>query len=228
VHPRTPFLIHGPVTHYTYLRSPLEIGAALVNTTSSFPGPPAGALADASLAEALIFDRDRVLLIRRADVPVWTLPGGHRDPGETAEVSCVREVREETGLVVRVTQPLGYYRRPYWLSGGRAALYCCEPVEGGGTLAPGIYEEEARFWPVNDLPAPILYWYPPIIRAAYGAGTTAQGAPIDPDAVSPTLSGFLGSLLRTPRLWLPLARHAVGLHWTSRAAQRRARRRAAR
>src|SRR5436190_1329678 len=66
-------------------------------------------LADAPLAEAVLFDRDCVLLIRRADVPVWSLPGGHRDPGETADTSCVREVREETGLQVRIVGTLGWY-----------------------------------------------------------------------------------------------------------------------
>src|SRR5207253_735155 len=118
--------------------------------------------ASSALAEAVIFDGDRVLLIRRADVPVWSLPGGHRDPGETTDASCVREVREETGLQVRIVARLGWYERPYWLSGGRAVVYRCEPVAGGGArsgnLTPGDHEGEARFWPVSALPEPILYW----------------------------------------------------------------------
>ncbi|MGF1425536.1 NUDIX domain-containing protein [Kitasatospora sp. LaBMicrA B282] len=32
--------------------------------------------------------------------PIWTLPGGKVDPGESADRAAVRELQEETGLVV--------------------------------------------------------------------------------------------------------------------------------
>ncbi|WP_228563831.1 NUDIX domain-containing protein [Catenulispora rubra] len=40
----------------------------------------------------------RVLLIRRADIGVWALPGGMVDPGESAPQALTRELREETGV----------------------------------------------------------------------------------------------------------------------------------
>jgi 8-oxo-dGTP diphosphatase len=52
----------------------------------------------------------RVLLIRRAAPPgrgQWSLPGGKVEPGETPSAAVVREVREETGLDVRVIDELG-------------------------------------------------------------------------------------------------------------------------
>jgi ADP-ribose pyrophosphatase YjhB (NUDIX family) len=183
------------------------------------PAPP-GSIADpaatAALAEALLFQEGRVLLIRRKDVPVWSLPGGHRDPGETADVSCVREVLEETGLRVAVAALAGAYERPWWLGGGRAVLYRCRLV--GGALRAGEYEAEATFYPVDRLPRPLLYWYQAIIAAA----AADPAAPLHPAA--PTLPGFLASLLAAPRLWWPLARHALLLYVTTRLAQRRARR----
>ncbi len=48
-----------------------------------------------------------VLLVERAAEPLkgrWTLPGGVVEVGETLEAALVRELREETGLEVRVLE----------------------------------------------------------------------------------------------------------------------------
>jgi ADP-ribose pyrophosphatase YjhB (NUDIX family) len=60
---------------------------------------------------AVIFDdrRQKVLLTRRADNGLWCLPGGAMDPGESVEECCQREVREETGLEVRLERLIGVY-----------------------------------------------------------------------------------------------------------------------
>jgi mutator protein MutT len=47
---------------------------------------------------------DRVLLVRRGKEPLrgrWVIPGGTVELGETLQEAVVREVEEETGLVVR-------------------------------------------------------------------------------------------------------------------------------
>ena len=48
-------------------------------------------------------DGDRVLLIRREKEPykgAFTVPGGKKEKGETFFDACVREMEEETGLIV--------------------------------------------------------------------------------------------------------------------------------
>ncbi|MFD6418559.1 NUDIX domain-containing protein [Streptomyces sp. NPDC060194] len=48
---------------------------------------------------ALVFDdENRVLLGRRADTGLWSIPGGIPDPGEQPARTAVREVFEETGV----------------------------------------------------------------------------------------------------------------------------------
>jgi ADP-ribose pyrophosphatase YjhB (NUDIX family) len=52
---------------------------------------------------AVVVHEGRVLLVRRGSEPLkghWTLPGGVLEVGETLVEGVVREVREETGLVV--------------------------------------------------------------------------------------------------------------------------------
>jgi 8-oxo-dGTP diphosphatase len=55
-------------------------------------------------AYGLVIDNDHLLLCRLSDrVPEagrWTLPGGGIDFGEHPEAAMVREVEEETGLIV--------------------------------------------------------------------------------------------------------------------------------
>jgi 8-oxo-dGTP diphosphatase len=52
---------------------------------------------------AVVVHEGRVLLVRRGSEPLkghWTLPGGVLEVGETLVEGVVREVREETGLLV--------------------------------------------------------------------------------------------------------------------------------
>ncbi|RZU54471.1 NUDIX domain-containing protein [Krasilnikovia cinnamomea] len=54
-------------------------------------------------AGAVFFDdQGRVLLVDPTYKQFWNLPGGGVDTGETPRAACLREVREELGLIVGV------------------------------------------------------------------------------------------------------------------------------
>ena len=62
---------------------------------------------------AVVQDEERrIVLVRRKDNDLWALPGGGMEPGESIEDTVVREVLEETGLVVEVTGLIGVYTNP--------------------------------------------------------------------------------------------------------------------
>lgn len=66
-------------------------------------------------AGAIVHDAaSRLLLIRRARPPspgLWSIPGGRCEAGESAAAACVREVAEETGLIVEVVRLAGRVER---------------------------------------------------------------------------------------------------------------------
>ena len=57
----------------------------------------------------------RLLLIKRGHDPEagrWSLPGGRVEPGESDAQALVREMREETGLIVQPGPLVGAVERP--------------------------------------------------------------------------------------------------------------------
>jgi 8-oxo-dGTP diphosphatase len=95
----------------------------------------------------------RLLLIKRAHEPgkgLWSIPGGRIEPGETDEQAVIREVREETGLVVRPGPLIGAVRRA---APGGAVLDIRDyaAIVAGGTLAAGDDADDARWAGRADL-----------------------------------------------------------------------------
>jgi 8-oxo-dGTP diphosphatase len=84
-------------------------------------------------AGAIIFDRSgRLLLVRRRNEPssgLWCEPSGRVEDGETAAQACVREAWEETGLKVRVIEPVG----AVVVGGYLIEDFRCEVVAGTAT-----------------------------------------------------------------------------------------------
>lgn len=125
---------------------------------------------------AVVLDsRSRVVLLRRSptDVPHdsrrWVLPSGRIRPSETIEEGTVREVREETGLVVRLVQLLRIdwvtteFRT--WVNKRTHFTFLARPYEGA--LQPVDREEvmEADWFPADELPGLLQpSWLPAFLR----------------------------------------------------------------
>ena len=98
-------------------------------------------------------DRGRLLLIKRGHAPgagLWSLPGGRIEPGETDAEALVREMCEETGLVVEVGQLIGTVRRPAQ-DGDALDIRDYAATVTGGTLRPGDDAADARWVETTDL-----------------------------------------------------------------------------
>jgi 8-oxo-dGTP pyrophosphatase MutT (NUDIX family) len=121
---------------------------------------------------------------RDRDVLTWTLPKGTPNPGESREQTAVREVREETGLEVRITDVLDSIE--YWFvqRGTRihktVHYFLMEPV--GGDLSRHDHEFDQVRWIRFDQAAEFLTFETErslVVRAAEvvdPAGAAARSA----------------------------------------------------
>ena len=89
-----------------------------------------------------------VLLVGRTGDGSWVFPKGTPSPGETVEETALREVREETGLLVRILRPLGDLE--YWFAAGGervhklVTFFLMEAV--GGDLSLHDHEYDLVRW----------------------------------------------------------------------------------
>jgi 8-oxo-dGTP diphosphatase len=85
-----------------------------------------------SVAGIVVNEVEQVLLIQRRDNQQWEPPGGILELDESFQDGVVREVREETGVVVEVERLSGVYKN--MPKGIVALVFRCRAVSG--TPAP--------------------------------------------------------------------------------------------
>ena len=120
---------------------------------------------------------NQILLQRRGDNGLWSLPGGGVDPGETPAEAIVREVLEETGLRVEPTAIVGVlgglqHMRFTYPNGDQievvATLFACR-VLGGRLRAEGEETLALDYFDLASLP-PLFPPYPHALLAHTGPG----------------------------------------------------------
>ena len=111
-------------------------------------------------AAGVVLWREHVLLVRRGTPPHlgrWSLPGGKIAPGELAREAAAREIREETGLAVRVLAPVDVFdaRIPpfHYCVVDFLCIPLAPPLEGLPPVSAGDDVTAARWAPFHDLDA---------------------------------------------------------------------------
>lgn len=111
----------------------------------------------------ILFEGKKVLLIKRRDVPVWVLPGGGIDAGETAEEAACREMEEETGFQVEIVRKVAEYIPTNRLA---KPTHFFEVRAIGGTAQTGDETAAVDFFAEDDLPKRLPPPYASWIRDA--------------------------------------------------------------
>ncbi|MDA0271621.1 MAG: NUDIX hydrolase [Chloroflexi bacterium] len=131
---------------------------------------------DPKVAVGVLAERGGLLLlVRRNHEPAygrWAFPSGYVDAGEVVEDAALREVREETGVTVRLDRLLGVYSQP-----GSAVVFIAyagtitdgEPVAGDEALEVGMFAPDA----LPPLPFPHDDAVVDAWRSGAGAATSA-------------------------------------------------------
>jgi ADP-ribose pyrophosphatase YjhB (NUDIX family) len=103
---------------------------------------------------AAIFDeRRRIICVKRNYGPRnWGLPGGGMEPHESLLVALEREVREETGYLVRAGRLIGVYALP---PRDDVVLFFEATVVGREPWQPNGEIVEVAFFPEDELPEPM-------------------------------------------------------------------------
>ena len=107
---------------------------------------------DPKVAVGVVSARDgRLLLVKRNHEPKlgeWSFPSGYMDAGEVLEEGAAREVKEETGLDVRIDRLIGAYSD----AGRRVIFLPYAATIVGGELAVGPECQAVEFFDLDALP----------------------------------------------------------------------------
>lgn len=160
---------------------------------------------------AIVFqdNNQKVLLIKRKDVPVWVLPGGGIEEGESLAQAAARELQEETGYVVKIIRKVGEFHPKNKLT-KLTHLYECAIISGEATENEEV--SQINFFPVSKLPKLIPPPYPEWISYAL----LNEKKPLIKKTESVTYKALIGKLFRYPHL---VAKHFY-LRWKIRLLNR--------
>ena len=155
----------------------------------------------------IVIEGEKLLLIKRRDVPVWVLPGGGIEEGESAEQAIVREMWEETGLEVEVTRRVGTYTGGFFIK--PVHLYECKLINGSPLSGDEV--ADVRYFPRDDLPRAVPPPFEEFIDDSF-----KKIPPFEREITSITVVTIILTLLKHPILFIRFILSRLGLHINSR------------
>ncbi|HSX12538.1 MAG TPA: NUDIX hydrolase [Rhabdochlamydiaceae bacterium] len=158
----------------------------------------------------IIFNQERteILLIKRRDIPVWVLPGGGLEAGETPEKAAARETLEETGFTVAIQRKVAHYSPINRLT-HFTHFFECAILSGNPTV--GVETKEVRFFPLNNLPKQLAPPYPDWIGDAMANHNTVLEKKIE----SSSYWNLVKLLIKHPHLVCRFLLTKAGIHFNS-------------
>ncbi|HEU5229111.1 MAG TPA: NUDIX domain-containing protein [Ktedonobacteraceae bacterium] len=109
----------------------------------------------------IVRDGDRILLIKRQNSHgdgTWSIPGGHLEYGESFEECALREVEEETGVIVAdatfcaITNDIFVKEEKHYITIWIEARY----VSGEACINAPREMSDINWFPWNALPTPLF------------------------------------------------------------------------
>jgi 8-oxo-dGTP pyrophosphatase MutT (NUDIX family) len=118
----------------------------LANAREAHVSEPSTAPEHQPVVAAIVTSDLGTLVGRRNDgKPPWTFIAGEVEPGESIADAAVREVKEETGLLVRAA-PVEIGRRVHPKTGRTMIYLACEPTEGTAVFVGDVDELAEVRW----------------------------------------------------------------------------------
>lgn len=104
--------------------------------------------------DAIVEKGNKILLITRASEPfegMLALPGGFVEEGEKVEQALIREVEEETSIVIKPKEILGVYSDPERDPRGHTVSIVFVAEVAGGELEAGGDAEDADWYELKKI-----------------------------------------------------------------------------
>lgn len=154
-----------------------------------------------SSVNAVIFSKDKqqVLIIKRRDVPIWVIPGGAIDQGESPEEAVIREVLEETGCQVKIVRKVAVYLPVNRLT-KITHLFECEIYDGD--LKTGDETREIGFFQIETIPSNFFHLHREMVKDALLGQTEVFEKPLSQITYSALVKYFLKHPIRIIRFAL--------------------------
>ena len=110
------------------------------------------------IATGVVLKGEKILITLRKPEGLlggmWEFPGGKTEPGESTSQACVREIMEETNLVIEITQPLTVIKHAYTHFKIAMDVFICHYRSGRVRLRGPVDHRWITFEQIKKYPFP--------------------------------------------------------------------------